>query len=1159
MLLFLSKAFFSCYGVESVIKPSPNYLVILVHGIAETSDIFDDDGSGHLKPYLEDSLSLPGYVYAYDFNDNKGSNVVAADELGNQFIPRALNDFKAWYASKNHIAVNDIPQNVIPQKVVLIAKSEGGLASRVYLTSNYYHDNVRKLITLDTPHLGSDAVTYKKLLYTPENVAMTMAYAGVGLGYIILQMQAHTASFADIYFDGAIFAGIVSPTEQFILKDFVAKWGDPALDEMDPEGDFIKHLKGAEVLPNKSPIEYRLVSAHGFPSPDIEGIKSFYLLKGIPLINAIATPFDSRYWDLPTTQAKVESVAAAVAISGGTFTKDGSIVVDIDSAYGHGVSLFSQNTKRYDYLFYNEPVEEFLNVQINNEYNDIHAVQALSGFNPALNCLDLIPIADMGSVIATNLGTAIDIGTIKIGGEKEDSLIYNAFAHHHLVEKVYSEGSPNIIDQCLFDTPMATVTHLDTDVSTEEYNISQKIVHTGTIQPVEILNTSEASDTPPYAADRSVSLIFNEGTTNEVEKYTSSMLVKAPVTQISGVIHDFKPLMLQSFQISENFAAWQEFHPNTCSTHTDPQGFKYIDVDANKFHLHMDEWGKYTISGLNFAEGQNLIGFKLTNRAKYSSNQVLKVIQNTIPMQASKYQPESNFMTNNVYQPISVEFNKSTYYEDEAGKIQIVSFEVDGTPMLSNANITSEIDGAYHPYARVNYTPKTPLSDGEHAIVVSAKSDVGVSQAIWAFFVDTQPPTISIEALSPFSPRAPGTGEANNISIRYTTTDNLSTFLRSITARLYDSNNNFITELATFDTQAVGENFIPVNSTQLTVNGSLIPDGNYSIKIKAYDQAGNVTTESVALVIDSTPPSIIQADVNPKPMTSNSDSLNFSSQLSENSIVTIKMINKATNVASAYITQAQRAGSEESATASYSWSYNNQFGSNGPDDGIYRLEITAQDQAGNVSDPYVIDNVKIDRTPPFIFSNACLPYVLANVGNDPYTTTLSYQVSESNDKPENQDESCNVTVSLFNENSGELIKTWDNAPANIGEVNSINWNGDSTQYGNGSYKFAITATDASGNSSTAYSSCVKNGIAPVISFPANNGTVSGTIAIRGTAVDPDWTNNLPFKDYKIYYANGNVQWTGGSGRIRIRLCGDPTLSKSRMLTAIRHPVSGIYQ
>jgi hypothetical protein len=228
-------------------------------------------------------------------------------------------------------------------------------------------------------------------------------------------------------------------------------------------------------------------------------------------------------------------------------------------------------------------------------------------------------------------------------------------------------------------------------------------------------------------------------------------------------------------------------------------------------------------------------------------------------------------------------------------------------------------------------------------MVVKAKSDVGVSQAIWSFFVDTQPPTISIEALQPYSPRAPN---AQPLSVRYKTTDNLSTFLRTLTVKLYDQNGNYVTQIASYDTQSAGENYVSIDPSSLEA----LSDGVYTTKIKAYDEAGNVTTESTALTLDTTPPTILEASINPKPMTSNSDTMNFNAQLSENSIVTIKMINKSTNVASAYIAQATglpaspssietSIATETQASCSYSWSYNNQFGISGPEDGIYKLIV----------------------------------------------------------------------------------------------------------------------------------------------------------------------------------------------------------------------------
>ncbi|MFA6169873.1 MAG: hypothetical protein WCW67_07985 [Candidatus Margulisiibacteriota bacterium] len=64
-----------------VIKASPNYLVILVHGINDDHKIFTGekdvfvltkDKIGDFKKWLEDNVGLEGYVYAYDFSENHG-------------------------------------------------------------------------------------------------------------------------------------------------------------------------------------------------------------------------------------------------------------------------------------------------------------------------------------------------------------------------------------------------------------------------------------------------------------------------------------------------------------------------------------------------------------------------------------------------------------------------------------------------------------------------------------------------------------------------------------------------------------------------------------------------------------------------------------------------------------------------------------------------------------------------------------------------------------------------------------------------------------------------------------------------------------------------------------------------------------------------------
>lgn len=985
----------TCAERADIIKSSPNYLIILVHGI--TSDHKAFDGESNLKRYLIGDLGLDGYVYAYDYSNNRQSNDKNAKELGDPdnsryWIGRAKEEFAS---DKGYSSFEAIPQNLRPSKIVLIAHSMGGLSSRVYITSGYYQNDVKKLITLDTPHTGADIISFLNKYWI--DMAKEASLVGVQTqvmgydvdlsnksidsmikknitdrisGFIKDKTTSVTDSFTQNLFSIPLWANIEKDSAHWAVdlempspnnnavqswledKHFVPVWtgtfaqaaqylvfSGKGYDEMDPDGSWINDLRRKSQKAGTDPISYRLVSSLGNPTPNKEAINRGGFLATAD-ISWQLMPFMPEWNALPNESAKYWAITDSVIWPGLWPLKDGSLLVAEDSSRGDDVPLFKQNTKRYSYDFKSDKLEDNIKA-CQTLYYILLGLALTPPYVVPMPIVHNVPMITLTVLFAAT--TADDLAS-----QTQSGVLRN---HEHIIWASCNSQTdgPPIIDLALFDTPMATVTHLDTDVSIDAYNMTQKIEHMpGAVQSVAILNSSEASDNPPYAADRSVSLIFNEGTTSEVEKYTSSMLVKVPVTQISGVIHDFKPLMLESFQISENFAAWQDFKPNTVTQHTGPNGFKYIETTVNKFTLHMDEWGRYTISGLNFAEGQNLIAFKLRNRAQYSSNQVCKVIQNTIPMQASKFQPESNFMTNNVYQPIGVEFNKSTYYEDAIGHIDIMSMLLDGQEISQEANIVSTLVDPYHPVATVEYIPKSPLQDGLHNILVQAKSDVGVSQAIWSFFVDTQPPSITIEALPPYSPRAPN---AQPISIRYKTADNLSTFLRNGSINVYDKNNNFVTEISTFDTQAVGDNYAQWDGRRVTGSTEeVVPDGNYTIKIQAYDYAGNLSEESVSLTIDSTPPTIINADVDPKPMTSNSDSLNFSTELTENSIVTIKLINKSTGVASAYIAQATgaspaplsapgRGDGGEVATASYAWSYNNQFGISGPEDGVYSIIV----------------------------------------------------------------------------------------------------------------------------------------------------------------------------------------------------------------------------
>lgn len=182
-------------------RTSPNYLILLVHGINSSSRVFvgqdrgdgkgingsdltneppEKDDFGDLKGYLENTLGLDGYVYSYTFSERDGKianqgvelgksdynnpaaiesklNYVTSNHLkninskytkiktdinhlGNSWIKQAREDFKEWYANKHSVKVDEIPESVIPSKYIIIAHSMGGLAAREYIFSDYYNN-----------------------------------------------------------------------------------------------------------------------------------------------------------------------------------------------------------------------------------------------------------------------------------------------------------------------------------------------------------------------------------------------------------------------------------------------------------------------------------------------------------------------------------------------------------------------------------------------------------------------------------------------------------------------------------------------------------------------------------------------------------------------------------------------------------------------------------------------------------------------------------------------------------------------------------------------------------------------------------------------------------------------------------------------------------
>ncbi len=1140
---------------EINLAASKNYIYILVHSKGTDSGIYDGrkkiDPLGieysRLKQYLESEFDLNGYVYSYDFSNNEMDIEHQGWELGDRnynnpgavdrsaisdqslrahrvtrscgkglsMLEQAREDFITWFSDKNKNPKNPTGrqpmESEIPNKYILVCHSMGGLAARHYIYGKgsngqrYYQNDVAKIVFISTPQLGSNGVVMKNVWNAAEKNAIGYFLPIMGSAMVSGRMLGVTNPITKYL---AISAGyvFVTPAIDTIFSSVIGTGNTPAFVDLQPNSEAIKTLNSASSndeynvlfpLPDPSvesvyePLSNRIIYGHGFCTPSSSIVDDINLQRTIPpfamgmyLINDLGLGGNTE--DSADKSDTVEGRIMSFLISmltGYPILSDGDMFTDSKSVNGDGINSL-KDSKKYSYTFHST------------------GIQALEADIAVLAWgLDLIPGFPPEAKSAVLVGSVIGgIGIIsssedlkemwgshgKILGKVCESPFNDVPAIKSLVEE---PSSYSLLSQALFDLPGPGDVHCpgekDFKLLTDFSTIEGK--RTGKYGEIKIMAYNENV----LGNNSGISFVI-DGKRRDIQNIT----IKEPPTRVEGVLRDFQPQKMQYFQYSENFAAW-----------------KNVDI--------LDEYGRFAVDGLNFGEGQNVLAFRAKNKVGYTSSQILTITLNTIPMQPSNFKPASNSFTKNNMPEFDVDFSKSAYSASSLESINLTKAtlrnETTGieTDITSNAQTTIS-GGTYDKHLKVKYVPKEPLPDGNYSILVSANSNVGVSQAMWTVCVDTRGPTISIDPLKAYSPRAPAL-------IKYSTTDESSSVLGTTRCDLYDKSGNFVTQIATDEGITGGEH-------SFSWDGVRVADGNYIVKIKVFDLAGNYSVAQTSLIIDSTPPKITSAVMAPKAMSLNFDSMTLEAQVSENSQVIIKLKNKSTGATTSYLstTTQDNASHITRYSLQYAWQYNNSF-TPGPEDGIYDIELAAIDEAGNQSELVTIESFRICRTAPVISEQITMPYVLSNSGANPYTTTLSYMISprpslRSGEGGPSQNAmvgEVSVRVKLYNSTTGQLVRTWDNAPNSTEDKNYIEWNADSNDFGKGAYKFQIIAEDDLGNQGTSYATCVKDGIAPVISFPyEDNSEISGTISIRGTAVDPDWTNGKPFKQYRVYYAKG---------------------------------------
>ncbi|RLA81370.1 MAG: hypothetical protein DRG33_00725, partial [Deltaproteobacteria bacterium] len=479
----------------------------------------------------------------------------------------------------------------------------------------------------------------------------------------------------------------------------------------------------------------------------------------------------------------------------------------------------------------------------------------------------------------------------------------------------------------------------------------------------------------------------------------------------------------------------------------------------------------------------------------------------------------------------------SGYNEDTPGKNVILeSFEVWRPEDKGFIDVTDEItittpepdDEDQNFYFSYTLSPQSSnYTEGEYRVRVRGTDGLNPAQTIWQFFIDRTPPEVKDVYITTFQDREEtdifSQEMLQDFAIGYLIEDNLDEkvhYAENLKVEIYDKDNVLIKTLIDKEEVEYGRH---LHYWDFTNNDGkpYLGEGKHIVKITVTDKAGNTSFSTKEFFLDHTPPELSNiTPLLPNPFTSVSGEMSFNYTVSEDAILTIIF----EELSSGWIIPMVNVGLEGENT--FTWTGETGLGEF-IRDGVYKVYVFAQDEAGNQSEiVYLYDGkeenfFRIDCTPPLVSQFLAQPMVLTSAMLE---TNLSYRLSEANDAEANildEEKISKVEIALIREKTGEKIEEWLDAPNAKDTDNSITFDSEGKNLAPGRYQFIIKAYDEFGNFSTTKTELIKDAILPeiIVSIDEDE-ALAGTVCIRGIATDPDWGNGLPFLSYELYYAQG---------------------------------------
>lgn len=583
-----------------------------------------------------------------------------------------------------------------------------------------------------------------------------------------------------------------------------------------------------------------------------------------------------------------------------------------------------------------------------------------------------------------------------------------------------------------------------------------------------------------------------------------------------------------------------------------------------------------TARPINLLDGLNTFLFKAVNEKGGQSVQILQLVLDMMPIDIAPVYPDYQAYIAETRPVIkAVVYNTDMIKAPPVFEYALTNFDVlqNGNPSQAIVPVTARpIEGEI-----LSFDVGQDLQEGYYAVKINATDAQGnKSQSCWGFTVDLNPPVISNElaedgsSVYSYYDEDPADDIEPEMIVQYNIADSKSPTVVNTKLSILDQSQQLF-YCQTIDQQTTGDKLFKwdYKNDQGCKPGLAQSAAVFTLRIETTDLAGHTAILDRNFIMDPIAPEvadcqlvkgIVLDDNTPTETISvinnqmNAFTIKYKVCKDERANILFTLINTDTTL---QYHASQRAyanpevpdglnadGSVHYTTMAYNyfvWDLNNPMMA--LPDGHYELYLKATDDAGNqsIDQPYCVDpgdptkTIIVDRASPVVKDTFVQPFILSqtSVEGGGIGVRLFGKITEEQDtindfkKPED----VYVTIQVCNQKTGEMIRTLHDAQGIAADDAStaplpVIWDGRNGQgqfVDIGKYAFKIFTVDQHGSISVRYADLVKDGIRPVISYPDSAcNTMTGTVTIRGIAMDPIWDNANKFKQFKLYYKeNGN--------------------------------------